>query len=130
MTTVHAFPNDWTLSKVLYTGAALVAAGAMIAGSVAFLADGAKNTAPAHNPAPEAVVTTTEEPAAEHLAPRCFETSVNGAQDCAWVPVAECLSDEDGDDAVPEGYDGCYWDAAIQGNHKGASYVYWRLNRG
>lgn len=129
MTTVHAFPNDWTVSRVLYTGAAIIAGGAMIAGSIAFLADGAKNTAPAHNPAPEAVVTTTDAPSPTHLAPRCFETSVNGAQDCAWVPVAPCESDEDGDDAVPDGYDGCYWDAPNRGNHVGSSYVYWRLNR-
>lgn len=122
MTTVHAFPNDWTVSRVLYTGAAIIAGGAMIAGSVAFLADGARNTAP------EAIVTTTQEPG--RLAPRCFETSSAGAQDCAWVPIAPCLSDEDGDDAVPDGYDGCYWDAPTRGNREGASYVYWRLNRG
>lgn len=84
---------------------------------------------PAPAPAPEAVVVATQ-PAAERLAPRCFETSVNGTQDCAWVPVAACLSDEDGDDAVPDGYDGCYWAAPDRGNHEGASYVYWRLNRG
>ena len=86
-------------------------------------------TPPAARPAP-AVVTT--QPAAEptHLAPRCFETSVNGTQDCAWVPVAECLSDEAGDDAIPQSYDGCYWDAASSGNGRGASYVIWRGGRG
>ena len=64
------------------------------------------------------------------MAPRCFETSVNGAEDCAWVPVAQCLTDEDGDDAIPASYDGCYWDADARGNHEGASYVIWRQNRG
>lgn len=100
-------------------------------GVTSFLAAmGAPTLTPAHPvPAPSAVVVTTQ-PAAEHLAPRCFETSVNGTQDCAWVPVAACLTDEDGDDAVPDGYEGCYWDATTQGDHAGASYVYWRLNRG
>lgn len=126
MTTIHAFPNDGTLSRVLYTGAALIAGGAIIAGSVAFPADGARNTSPAAGPT--AVVTTTQEPG--RLAPRCFETSTAGAQDCAWVPIAECLSDEDGDDAIPSSFEGCYWDAKARGNHVGSSYVIWRQNRG
>lgn len=104
--------------------AALVLAGALGAGIVALIASGE----PVPAPAPEAVVTTTQEPG--RLAPRCFETSVNGTQDCAWIPVASCLTDEAGDEAVPEGYDGCFWDANTQGNHTGASYVYWRQNRG
>ena len=104
--------------------AALVFAGALGTGIVALIASGE----PVPAPAPEAVVTTTQEP--EHMAPRCFETSTAGAQDCAWVPVAQCLTDEDGDDAVPNGYDGCFWDAESRGNHEGASYVYWRQNRG
>lgn len=104
--------------------AALVFAGALGAGIIALIASG--EPVPAAEPAP-AVVTTQP---AEHLAPRCFETSVNGAQDCAWIPVAQCRSDEAGDDAVPDGYDGCFWDANTQGNHTGASYVYWRQNRG
>lgn len=90
--------------------------------------------APAHErfPAPPAaVVTTTQEPAPDaRLAPRCFETSTAGTQDCAWVPVAACLTDEDGDGAIPSGYDGCYWDAPTRGNHVGASYVIWRGGRG
>lgn len=108
---------------------------AVAAGSVSFLAAvgiasamGAPTLTPAPAPGPTAVVTTTQP--AERLAPRCFETSTAGAEDCAWVPVVQCLSDEDGDDAVPDGYDGCYWDATTQGDHAGASYVYWRLNRG
>ena len=104
--------------------AALVFAGALGAGIIALIASGE----PAPAPAPEAVVTTTQEP--EHMAPRCFESSAAGAEDCVWVPVAACLTDEAGDDAVPDGYDGCFWDANTQGNHTGASYVYWRQNRG
>lgn len=106
---------------------------AVAAGSVALLsAVGiASALAPSHATAPSAVVTTTKEPATtEHLAPRCFETSVNGAQDCAWVPVAQCLTDEDGDDAIPSDYDGCFWDAGSHGNRQGASYVIWRGGRG
>ena len=45
--TLYAFPQDWTMSRVLYTGAAVVAAGAMIAGAAAFIADGARNTSSA-----------------------------------------------------------------------------------
>lgn len=86
-------------------------------------------TPPAAQPAP-AVVTTQPTPEPTRLAPRCFETSVNGTQDCAWVPVAPCLSDESGDDAIPAAYDGCFWDAAKSGNGKGASYVIWRGGRG
>ena len=104
--------------------AAIVFAGALGAGIIALIASGE----PAPAPAPEAVVTTTQEP--EHMAPRCFETSVNGTQDCAWVPVAACLTDEDGDEAIPDSYDGCFWDAESRGNREGASYVYWRQNRG
>lgn len=108
---------------------------AVAAGSVALLsAVGiASALAPSHTTAPSAVVTTTQEPAGaatEHLAPRCFETSVNGTQDCAWVPVAACLTDEDGDDAIPSDYDGCFWDAGSHGNRRGASYVIWRGGRG
>ena len=101
---------------------------AVVAGIVFILAA----CAPAHDrfPAPPAAVVTTEAPDATHLAPRCFETSTAGAQDCVWAPVGECLSEEDGDEDVPAGYDGCYWDAANRGNHAGAGYVYWRLNRG
>lgn len=104
--------------------AALVFAGALGTGVIALIASGE----PVPAPAPEAVVTTTQEPG--RLAPRCFETSTAGAQDCAWVPVAACLTDEAGDDAVPENFDGCFWDAPIRGNHEGAGYVYWRQNRG
>lgn len=100
--------------------AALVFAGALGAGIIALIASG--------EPVPAVVTTQPAEPT--RMAPRCFETSVNGAQDCAWVPVTECLTDEAGDDAVPDGYDGCFWDANTQGNHTGASYVYWRQNRG
>lgn len=107
--------------------AALVFAGGLAAGLIALIASGSPD--PATQPAP-AVVTTQPAPAPGRLAPRCFETSVNGAQDCAWIPVAACLTDEAGDDAVPDGYDGCFWDANTQGNHTGASYVYWRQNRG
>lgn len=106
--------------------AAIVFAGGLGTGIVALIASG--EPVPAAQPAPSAVVTTTQEPG--HMAPRCFETSTAGARDCAWVPVAQCRSDEAGDDAVPNGYDGCFWDATTQGNHEGASYVYWRQNRG
>lgn len=106
--------------------AALVLAGALGTGIIAIIASGE----PAEpRPAP-AVVTTQPAPDGVHIAPRCFETSTAGAQDCAWIPVAACLTDEAGDDAVPDGYDGCFWDASTQGNHTGASYVYWRQNRG
>lgn len=107
--------------------AALVFAGALGTGIVALIASG--EPVPAAEPAP-AVVTTQPAPAPGRLAPRCFETSVNGVQDCAWIPIASCLTDEDGDDAIPASYDGCFWDANAQGNHEGASYVYWRQNRG
>ena len=109
--------------------AALVLAGGMAAGVVALIASG--EPAPTTQPAP-AVVTTAAPAGTEptHLAPRCFETSTAGAQDCVRVPVAACLTDEAGDDAIPDGYDGCFWDAESRGNREGASYVYWRLNRG
>lgn len=123
MTTVYAFPNDWTLSRVLYTGAALVAAGAMIVGSIAFLADGARNTSPAGAPA-------TQSAPATYLAPHCERAGVGGTENCSWQPVADCLTDEDSDDAIPDGYAGCRWDAAHAGNGKGTSYVIWRQNRG
>ena len=106
--------------------AAIVFAGGLSAGIIAIIASG-EPAEPA--PAP-AVVTTQPAQAPGRLAPRCFETSVNGAQDCAWVPVAQCRSDEAGDDAIPSGYDGCFWDAESRGNHEGTSYVYWRQNRG
>lgn len=106
--------------------AALVFAGALGAGIIAVIASGE----PAEpRPAP-AVVTTRPAPAPGRLAPRCFETSTAGAQDCAWVPVAACLTDEDGDDAIPSSFEGCYWDAKSRGNHAGSSYVIWRQNRG
>lgn len=105
---------------------ALVFAGALGAGIIALIASG--EPVPAAEPVPAVVTTRPAEPT--RMAPRCFETSVNGAQDCAWIPVTECLTDEAGDDAVPDGYDGCFWDANTQGNHTGASYVYWRQNRG
>lgn len=120
MTTVHAFPNDWTLSRVLYTGAALIAGGAIIAGSVAFLADGAGNTAPVN---PDIAA-----PTETYLAPHCERAATGGAENCKWEPVADCLSDEDGDAAIPSGYAGCRWDAARAGNGKGTSYVIWRRN--
>ena len=107
--------------------AALVFAGALGTGIIALIASG--EPIPASEPAP-AVVTTQPASAGERIAPRCFETSVNGTQDCAWVPVAECESDEAGDEAIPASYDGCYWDAGSRGNREGASYVYWRQNRG
>ena len=106
--------------------AALVFAGALGAGIVAIIASG--EPAPA-DPAP-AVVTTQAAPAPGRLAPRCFETSTAGAEDCAWVPVAACLTDEDGDEAIPASYDGCFWDANTQGNRTGTSYVIWRGGRG
>lgn len=106
--------------------AALVFAGAPGAGIIALIASG--EPVPAAEPAPAVVTTQPAEPT--RMAPRCFETSVNGTQDCAWIPVASCLTDEAGDEAVPDGYDGCFWDAPNRGNRGGASYVYWRLNRG
>ena len=106
--------------------AALVLAGGVAAGVVALIASG--SPAPASEPAPAVVTTPAPDPT--HLAPRCFETSVNGTQDCAWIPVAACESDEAGDDAIPHGYDGCFWDADSRGNREGASYVIWRQNRG
>lgn len=106
--------------------AALVFAGALGTGIVALIASG--EPIPAAEPAPAVVTTQPAEPT--RMAPRCFETSTAGAQDCAWISVAACLTDEDGDDAVPDGYDGCYWDANTRGNREGASYVYWRQNRG
>lgn len=106
--------------------AALVFAGALGAGIIALIASG--EPVPAGELAPAVVTTQPAEPT--RMAPRCFETSVNGTQDCAWIPVAQCRSDEAGDEAVPEGYDGCFWDANTQGNHVGAGYVYWRQNRG
>lgn len=107
--------------------AALVLACGIAAGVVALIASG--EPAPASEPAP-AVVTTQPAPAPGRLAPRCFETSVNGAEDCAWVPVAACLTDEDGDAAIPAAFDGCYWDAPNRGNRTGTSYVIWRGGRG
>lgn len=103
--------------------AALVLAAGIAAGVVALIASGSPE--PTSEPAP-AVVTTQP----TRLAPRCFETSVNGTQDCAWVPVAQCLSDEDGDAAIPPSAEGCYWDAPNRGNHAGTSYVIWRGGRG
>lgn len=120
MTTVHAFPSDWTVSKVLYTGAAIIAGGAMIIGSAAFLADGAIPAGP--TPAATATAPTT------YLAPHCERAAVGGTENCAWEPVADCLSDEDGDDAIPAGYAGCRWDAQTAGNREGTSYVIWRRN--
>ena len=108
--------------------AALVFAGTLGTGIVALIASG--EPAPTSEPAPAVVTTRPPASGATHMAPRCFETSVNGAEDCAWVPVAACLTDEAGDDAVPDGYDGCFWDANTQGDHTGASYVIWRQNRG
>ena len=111
------------------TAAAIVFAGALGTGIIALIASG--EPAPTSEPAP-AVVTTAAPGGTEstRLAPRCFETSTAGAQDCAWVPVAQCLTDEDGDGAIPAAYDGCYWVADARGNHEGASYVIWRQNRG
>ena len=109
--------------------AARVFAGGIAAGIIARIASG--EPTPAAEPAP-AVVTTAAPAGTEptHLAPRCFETSVNGAEDCAWVPVAPCESDEAGDNAIPSSAEGCYWDAPNRGNRTGASYVIWRQNRG
>ena len=107
--------------------AALVFAGGVAAGIIALIASGSPE--PTSEPAP-AVVTTQPAPVPGRLAPRCFETSVNGTQDCAWVPVAACLTDEAGGEAVPASYDGCYWDANARGNRTGASYVIWRGGRG
>lgn len=105
--------------------AAIVLAGGLSAGIIAVIASGE----PAE-PRPAPAVVTTQPAGPARMAPRCFETSVNGAQDCAWVPVAQCLSDEDGDDAIPPSAEGCYWDADERGNHTGTSYVIWRQNRG
>ena len=106
--------------------AAIILVGGLAAGIIAVIASG--EPIPAADPAPAIVTTPASEPT--RLAPRCFETSVNGAQDCARVPVAACLTDEDGDDAIPAAYDGCYWDAPNRGNREGSSYVIWRQNRG
>lgn len=108
--------------------AALVLAGGLSAGIIALIASG--EPAPTSEPAPAVVTTAAATTQSTRLAPRCFETSVAGAQDCAWVPVAACLTDEDGDDAIPAGVDGCYWDADARGDREGASYVIWRRNRG
>lgn len=108
--------------------AALVLAGGIAAGVIALIASGGPD--PATQPAPAVVTTHPPASGATHLAPRCFETSAAGAEDCAWIPVAACLSDEDGDAAIPASYDGCYWDANARGNRTGASYVIWRQNRG
>ena len=124
--TVHAFPDDWTVSKVLYTGAAVVAAGAMIAGAAAFIADGARNTVPTGTATPAA--TATAPAPSTYLAPHCGRAAMGGTENCAWEPVADCLSDEDGDGAIPDGYAGCRWDAARSGNGRGTSYVIWRRN--
>lgn len=109
--------------------AALVLAGALGTGVVALIASG--EPAPTTQPAP-AVVTTAAPAGTEptRLAPRCFETSTAGARDCAWVPIAACLTDEAGDAAIPASFDGCFWDAGSRGNHAGAGYVIWRRNRG
>lgn len=123
MTTVHAFPQDWTVSRVLYTGAAFIVGGAMIAGSAAFIADGARNTAPIGTATPAASPTTAT---STYLAPHCERASMGGTENCVWEPVADCESDEDGDAAIPDGYAGCRWDAANSGNREGTSYVIWR----
>ena len=107
--------------------AAIVFAGALGAGVIALTASGSPE--PTSEPAP-AVLTTQPAAGATRMAPRCFETSVNGAEDCAWVPVAQCLTDEAGDEAIPASYDGCFWDAGSHGNRQGASYVIWRGGRG
>lgn len=120
--TVYAFPNDWTVSRVIYTGGALIAGAAIIAGSVVFLADGARNTSPAGAPASQSAPATTS----TYLAPHCERVNMGGAEQCAWEPVADCLSDEDGDAAIPDGFVGCRWDAAHAGNGRGDSYVIWR----
>lgn len=121
--TAYAFPNDWTVSRVLYTGAALIAGAAIIAGSAAFLADGARNTS---RPGPTPAVTVTAP--TTYIAPHCERASAAGTEDCRWEPVADCLSDEDGNDAIPDGYAGCRWDAQTAGNREGTSYVIWRRN--
>lgn len=108
--------------------AAIVLAGGMAAGVVALIASG--EPAPASEPAPAVVTTPAATTQSTRLAPRCFETSAVGAEDCVWVPVAACLTDEDGDDAIPSSFEGCYWDAPNRGNHAGASYVIWRGGRG
>lgn len=125
MTTVHAFPNDWTPRAILYTGAAVVAAGAMIIGSAAFLADGARNTVPVGTATPAVTATVSN----TYLAPHCERAAMGGTEDCKWEPVSDCLTDEDGDDAIPAGYAGCRWDAQTAGNGRGTSYVIWRQNR-
>ena len=107
--------------------AALVFAGALGTGLIALIASGSPD--PATQPVP-AVVTTQPAAGATRMAPRCFETSTAGAQDCAWVPVAPCESDEAGDDAIPSSAEGCYWDANARGNREGAGYVIWRGGRG
>lgn len=107
--------------------AALVFVGALGTGIIALIASG--EPVPAAEPAP-AVVTTQPASGATRMAPRCFETSTAGAQDCAWVPVAACLTDEAGDNAIPASFDGCYWDAESRGSRTGTSYVIWRQNRG
>lgn len=122
--TVYAFPNDWTVSRVLYTGAAVVAAGAMIIGSAAFIADGARNTVPTGTATPTATATVSN----TYLAPHCERAAMGGTENCVWEPVADCESDEDGDGAIPDGYAGCRWDARTAGNGKGTSYVIWRRN--
>lgn len=124
--TVYAFPHDWSLRTVLYTGAALIAGGAMVAGSIAFLADGARNTVPIGTATPTATDTATV--SNTYLAPHCERASAAGTENCVWEPVADCISDEDSDDAIPSGYAGCRWDAANSGNGKGTSYVIWRRN--
>lgn len=110
-------------------GVVAAAATSVLAGVGIAAAMGAPTLAPpAARPAPAVVTTPASEPT--RLAPRCFETSTAGAQDCAWLPVAPCLTDESGDGAIPQSYDGCYWDARTSGNHTGASYVLWRGGRG
>lgn len=121
---LYAFPQDWTVSRVLYTGAAVVAAGAMIAGAAAFIADGARNTLPTGTATPAA----TAPAPSTYLAPHCERAAVGGTENCVWEPVAGCISDEDGDAAIPAGYAGCRWDAANSGNREGTSYVIWRRN--
>ena len=117
------------LNDAAPVAAALVLAAGIAAGIIALTASG--EPAPTSEPAP-AVVTTAAPVGTEptRLAPRCFETSTAGAEDCAWVPVAACLTDEAGDEAIPDAFDGCYWDADARGNREGASYVIWRGGRG
>lgn len=110
-------------------GVVAAAATSILAGVGIAAAMGAPTLTPSPvEPAPAVVTTPASEPT--RLAPRCFETSTAGAQDCAWIPVAPCLTDESGDEAIPDSYDGCYWDAQTRGNHAGASYVIWRGGRG